>query len=331
MAQETTFTMKEARTRYLSVFALVILFAVLFGFFPIALLVAAALQGCLFRLSKPGILAFLPAVLLIPLLFLLDSLESALIITAVLLATGAVLRIAQLKSISKNVTVAAMTSAFALAAIAAFSIWLWKQNALSADGLRVFFETFRDAVMAELRAWFENAGTTANISQEEIETLLLATEQSLSEIVLLLPCLVAVFFFALSCAVIGLYKLLCRLFKMRNGLPEMNWRFSVSVPFAAFYVFLLILSFFASGDSVFFLMCTNLRVLLSVFIAIVGASMLIDALTRIFPRVSSRFFCILVIIFLGFSTYSVLVWQIIAAVTAVKVILAAFRKPNEEE
>ena len=118
---------------------------------------------------------------------------------------------------------------------------------------------------------------------------------------------------------------------MKNGLSEKNWRFSVSMPFAAFYVLLLIFSFFLSGTSAFALMCANLRVLLSVFIAIVGVSMLIDALKRAFPRVSSRFFIIVAIVFLCFSTYSVLVWQIVAAVTAVKVIIAAFRKPTQEE
>lgn len=331
MAGETTFTMKEARARYIGVFALLIFCASIFGFFPIAFIVAAALQACLFRLSKPSFLAFLPSIILLPLLFFFYGIQSAIILTAVLLAVGLILRIAQTKAVSKNVTVASLTCVFVAATLVAFSIWLWQQNALSADGLRAFFEAFQNALMTNLRAFFENAGANANASSEDIETLLSMTEQSLADLVLLLPCLLSVFFFAVSCAVIGLYKLVCRVFRMKNGLSEKNWRFTVSVPFAVFYVLLLIFSFFLSGTSAFALMCANLRVLLSVFIAVVGASMLIDALKRAFPRVSSRFFIVVAIVFLCFSTYSVLVWQIIAAVTAVKVIIAAFRKPTQEE
>lgn len=331
MAGETTFTMKEARARYIGVFALLIFCASIFGFFPIAFIVAAALQACLFRLSKPSFLAFLPSIILLPLLFFFYGIQSAIILTAVLLAVGLILRIAQTKAVSKNVTVASLTCVFVAATLVAFSIWLWQQNALSADGLRAFFEAFQNALMTNLRALFENAGANANASSEDIETLLSMTEQSLADLVLLLPCLLSVFFFAVSCAVIGLYKLVCRVFRMKNGLSEKNWRFTVSVPFAVFYVLLLIFSFFLSGTSAFALMCANLRVLLSVFIAVVGVSMLIDALKRAFPRVSSRFFIVVAIVFLCFSTYSVLVWQIIAAVTAVKVIIAAFRKPTQEE
>ena len=331
MAEETTFTMKEARARYIGVFALLIFCASIFGFFPIAFIVAAALQACLFRLSKPSFLAFLPSIILLPLLFFFYGIQSAIILTAVLLAVGLILRIAQTKAVSKNVTVASLTCVFVAATLVAFSIWLWQQNALSADGLRAFFEAFQNALMTNLRALFENAGANANASSEDIETLLSMTEQSLADLVLLLPCLLSVFFFAVSCAVIGLYKLVCRVFRMKNGLSEKNWRFTVSVPFAVFYVLLLIFSFFLSGTSAFALMCANLRVLLSVFIAVVGVSMLIDALKRAFPRVSSRFFIVVAIVFLCFSTYSVLVWQIIAAVTAVKVIIAAFRKPTQEE
>ena len=331
MAGETTFTMKEARERYIGVFALLIFCASIFGFFPIAFIVAAALQACLFRLSKPSFLAFLPSIILLPLLFFFYGIQSAIILTAVLLAVGLILRIAQTKAVSKNVTVASLTCVFVAAALVAFSIWLWQQNALSADGLRAFFEAFQNALMTNLRALFENAGANANASSEDIETLLSMTEQSLADLVLLLPCLLSVFFFAVSCAVIGLYKLVCRVFRMKNGLAEKNWRFTVSVPFAVFYVLLLIFSFFLSGTSAFALMCANLRVLLSVFIAVVGVSMLIDALKRAFPRVSSRFFIVVAIVFLCFSTYSVLVCQIIAAVTALKVIIAAFRKPTQEE
>lgn len=331
MAGETTFTMKEARARYIGVFALLIFCASIFGFFPIAFIVAAALQACLFRLSKPSFLAFLPSIILLPLLFFFYGIQSAIILTAVLLAVGLILRIAQTKAVSKNVTVASLTCVFVAATLVAFSIWLWQQNALSADGLRAFFEAFQNALMTNLRALFENAGANANASSEDIETLLSMTEQSLADLVLLLPCLLSVFFFAVSCAVIGLYKLVCRVFRMKNGLSEKNWRFTVSMPFAVFYVLLLIFSFFLSGTSAFALMCANLRVLLSVFIAVVGVSMLIDALKRAFPRVSSRFFIVVAIVFLCFSTYSVLVWQIIAAVTAVKVIIAAFRKPTQEE
>lgn len=330
MAGETTFTMKEARARYIGVFALLIFCASIFGFFPIAFIVAAALQACLFRLSKPSFLAFLPSIILLPLLFFFYGIQSAIILTAVLLAVGLILRIAQTKAVSKNVTVASLTCVFVAATLVAFSIWLWQQNALSADGLRAFFEAFQNALMTNLRALFENAGANANASSEDIETLLSMTEQSLADLVLLLPCLLSVFFFAVSCAVIGLYKLVCRVFRMKNGLSEKNWRFTVSVPFAVFYVLLLIFSFFLSGTSAFALMCANLRVLLSVFIAVVGVSMLIDALKRAFPRVSSRFFIVVAIVFLCFSTYSVLVWQIIAAVTAVKVIIVAFRKPTQE-
>ena len=331
MAQETTFTMKEARGRYIGVFSLFLLFASLFGFFPIALIIAAALQACLFRLSKPTVLALAPTVIILPILFLLYGIEAALIVSALVLAIGWILRLAQTKHIGKNVTVSAMTAAFIIAIIAAFSIWLWKQNALSGEGLRLFFETLQKTVIAELRAWLEGAGATANVSQEDIDLLIGMTEESLAGVLLLLPSLLAILFFAVSCAVIGLYKLICRLFKMKDGLSQSEWRFSVSVPFAAFYLLLLILSFFVSGENAFFIMCTNMRVLLSVFIAIVGTSMLIGALTRAFPRVSSRFFCVLAILFLGFSTYSVLVWQIIAAVTAVRVMIGAFRRENSEE
>ena len=331
MAEGTTFSMKEARGRYFAVSALLVFFTSLFGFFPIAIIISAALQACLFRLSRPSILAFLPAVIILPLLFVLYGIESALILTFVLLAVGVILRMAQKKNVGKNVTVASMTAVFLVAVICAFSLWLWKQNALSVEGLRLFLEKFQELVMTELRAWFENAGTNASISSEEIETLLDVTNQSLSDTIILLPSILTVFFFGVSCAVIGLYKIICRLFKMKDGLSEKNWHFSVSMPFAAFYLFLLILAFFISGESAFFIMSVNLRVLLTVFIAIVGVSMLVTSLSNAFPRISTRVFGVLAIIFLCFSTYSVLVWQIIAAVTAVKVIIAAFRKPTQEE
>ena len=196
MGQETTFSMKEARTRYLAVFALLILFASLFGVFPLALVLAAALQGCLFRLSKPSFLAFLPALLLLPILFLLYGIECALILPLLLIAVGVILRAAQIGKAGKNVTVASMTAVFTIASACAFALWLWEKNALSMDGLRLFFESFREMVMNEIRTWFENASVNAGFSAEEIENLLAATEKSLSDVILLLPSLLSVFFFA---------------------------------------------------------------------------------------------------------------------------------------
>ena len=325
MKQDSTFSMTEARGRYLLAVALMLACSALLLFFPPLFLAIAAMQGVIYRLSKPLVLAFVPAVASLVLICLYVGIIPALILTVVFFADGTIIRIAQKKYIGKNVTVAAMTAIFIVALCGAFLLILLELDKLSATGIRELFADMRTEIIETLRKQLEAMGAGAADGMDT-DALMAELETTLEQTVLILPAFLTILFLLLSCAVTALYRIFCRLFQMKDGLPGRSFRLSVSMPFAVFYLFLTVLFFFANGESMLWISFLNLRLLLGFFIAIVGLNMLASSLVRFFPRISMRFLFLLLVVFVCFSTYAVLFFRIVAVVTAIRITYLAFRR-----
>ena len=325
MKEGMTFSMPAAKGRYLVSSAIVLVLTVASLYVPLLILPAAAIEGLLFRLSRPMGLAFLPAAIAAIVCLALDMNPLSLLPAVVVLLVGLLIRVSQIKRLSKNISLLLPALVFALVILLLFALMLDIQyGGVSLDTVSAFFDDVRADVMAFIDDSLSRS--PERIPAEERLDLMADFELSLQSMLLLAPSMIALFLFLASYLLYALYRLGAKLLRMKDGLPEQGWHLSLSLPFAIFYLLIFILSMFIGGSEALSLSIRNLRVFLTFFIALIGARSLAAGLAFSFHRISSRIFLIMILALLLFSSFSLLLWSALAIGYSIRVTISAFKR-----
>lgn len=325
MKEGVTFSMPAARGRYLISAALVLALTVAALYVPLLVILASALQGLLFRLSRPMGLAFLPAAIAALICLAVELNPLAMLPAVTVLLVGVLMRVAQIKRFSKNVSLLLPALVLALVIILLVALMLEvRYGGVNADAVKSFLSDVRAFAMGTLDDYLSMSPEM--LSAEERLALVADFEVSLQSMLLLAPSMIALLLFLSSYLIYALYRLTAKLLRMKDGLPDSGWHLSLSLPFAIFYLLLFVLSLFISGTNALSLSVMNLRVFLTFFIALIGARSLSTVLAMKFRRASSRLMLVMIVSLLLFSSFSLLLWSALALGYAIRVTFIAFRK-----
>ncbi len=322
MKPGSTFSMTEARNRYLLASGLLIFLMAVGGYVALLLPIACAVQAVLLRLSRPSVLAFVPTLLGGALLFVLlrDPVFAAIVTLFVM--SGFLLRRAQVGKWSRNATLGLLSVCYvlALAATAAYTLYLLA-GTLQPQTVIDFLVKERDAFLAMMEKTALESGADAQAVTEYISQLSLA----IRNLVVLLPATVCLISCLLSLFTVWLFRVVCRAFSMPDGFPERGWELSLSLPYAVFYVLLFAVSMFLTAETAIGVAVMNLSLLFGFIIALIGVRDWSRALSFRFPRISARFFMGIFLVLLLFSAVGSILWSVVPLTVSAQMILNAFR------
>ncbi len=323
MKSGNTFSIKEARNKFLLVAALLFASLLAGAYISVLLLIAISLQVVLFRLASPSILAVIPACLAYPCLLILlhDAVLPAIFFLFVLL--GYLLLRAQRSHFSKNAWLG-MISVFlgvALLLVLVYAVYLFKGTFSIATVKGVVLE-LKAMLLSFVR---EQALGTIAMTGSELEAYVSLFSESFDLLLLMSPAIFCIFSCLCAAFVSFFFRFVCRKMSVPDGLPERGFHVTLNVPYAIFYIILFVVGIFLGSESSIGIAAMNLRVLFSFIIACIGLYAIASRLSLIFPRISPTTASVLLGIVIFLSPYGSLVWSVIAMVYAVKTIISSFK------
>ncbi len=322
MKPGSTFSMAEARNRYLLASCLLIFLMTLGGYVPLLLPIACAVQGALLRLSRPAALAFLPTLFGGGLLFLLLREPVYALIVTLFVMAGFLIRRAQVGRWSRNATLGLLAVCYvvALTATAVYTLYLLV-GTLQPQTVLDFLRQGRDAFLAMMEQAALESGGDEQMVTAYVQQLSLA----INNLVVLLPAMLCLISCLLSLWTVWLFRVVCRAFSMPDGFPERGWELHLSLPYAVFYILLFIVSLFVTSENALGVAVMNLSLLFGFIIALIGVRGWSRSLAFRFPRVSARFFMGIFLVLLLFSSVASIIWSVAPLVASVQVVMNAFR------